>query len=207
MRRAIRKIQDVSGKRARKRPVVQFDPNRKVRNFYIRAARLALAAGVLSFLPEAFAMNGLGHPEIKPKWAIDDSRWITLGAGFRGSGVWVENPSADNSRTLFSIDNARVFLNGQIHKYIKFESYTDCTFCNNTDPGDNPRMSYTVLAAIGKVEFNRYINIWGGRMQIPTERGEWPDLFTRRPMTPSRRHLFRRASAQNSQRRGRALRP
>jgi hypothetical protein len=100
-----------------------------------------------------------------------------VGAGFRGSGVWVENPSADNFRTLFSIDNARVFLNGQIHKYIKFESYTDCTFCNNTDPGDNPKMSYTVLAAIGKVEINRYINIWGGRMQIPTERGELAGPF------------------------------
>jgi hypothetical protein len=89
----------------------------------------------------------------------------------------VENPSADNFKTLFSIDNARVFLNGQIHKYIKFESYTDCTFCNNTDPGDNPKMSYTVLAAIGKVEINRYVNIWGGRMQIPTERGELAGPF------------------------------
>ena len=38
-------------------------------------------------------------------------------------------------------------------------------------------MSYTVLAAIGKVEFNRYINIWGGRMQIPTERGELAGPF------------------------------
>ena len=41
-------------------------------------------------------------------------------------------------------------------------------------------MSYTVLAAIGKVEFNRYINIWGGRMQIPTEPGELAGPFHQR---------------------------
>ena len=99
------------------------------------AILLALATSFLPLAPQAFAMNGLGHPVITPKWAIDDTRGFTLGAGFRGSGVWMENPSADNFKTLFSIDNARVFLNGQIHKYIKFEGYTDCTFCNNTDPG------------------------------------------------------------------------
>ncbi len=131
---------------------------------------IPLVLSFLSLLPEALAMNG--QIADGPKWIIDDTKWFTLGIGFRGSGVWVENRSTDNFRTSFSIDNARVYLNGQIHKYVKFESYTECTFCNNTDPGDNPRMSYTVLAAIGKVEINRYVNFWGGRMLVPTERGE-----------------------------------
>jgi hypothetical protein len=177
MRSDSKKAQNISGKCVTARPAVKFDLNKKARHLYANAAKLALVAGFLSLMPEAFALNGIGHPTITPKWALDDTRGLTLGAGFRGSGVWVENPSADNFKTLFSIDNARVFLNGQIHKYIKFESYTDCTFCNNTDPGDNPKMSYTFLAAIGKVEINRYVNIWGGRMQIPTERGELAGPF------------------------------
>lgn len=129
-----------------------------------------LALSFLFLLPEAFAMNG--HIADGPKWIIDDTKWFTLGIGFRGSGVWVENKDTGNFQTSFSIDNARVYLNGQIHKYVKFESYTECIFCNNTHPGDNPRMSYNILAAIGKVEINRFVNFWGGRMLVPTERGE-----------------------------------
>lgn len=159
-------------------PAIQFDLNRKSSYLYVRVAMLAaLATSFVAFPSEALALNGLGHPEMRPRWAIDDTKWFTLGAGFRGSGVWVENKDTGNFQDNFSIDNARVFLNGQIHRYIKFESYTECIFCNNTDPGDSPKMSYNILAAIGKVEINRYVNIWGGRMQIPTERGELSGPF------------------------------
>ncbi len=159
-------------------PAIQLDLNRKSGYLYVKAAMLAaLATSFVAFPSEALALNGLGHPEMRPRWTIDDTKWFTLGAGFRGSGVWVENKDTGNFRDNFSIDNARVFLNGQIHKYIKFESYTECIFCNNTGPGDNPKMSYNILAAIGKVEINRYVNIWGGRMQIPTERGELSGPF------------------------------
>src|SRR4051794_12688046 len=46
-----------------------------------------------------------------PKYAIDDTRWVSLGMGFRGSGVWVENRGTDSYRSDFSIDNARVYVN------------------------------------------------------------------------------------------------
>ena len=144
----------------------------------VRALILAsLVTGMLAAASEVHALNGLGHANTKPRWTIDETKWFTLGAGFRGSGVWAENPETGNFHNTFRIDNARVFLNGQIHRYIKFESYTDCIFCNNTHPNDNPRMSYNILAAIGKIEINRFINIWGGRMQIPTERGELSGPF------------------------------
>ena len=72
---------------------------------------IPLVLSFLSLLPEALAMNG--QIADGPKWIIDDTKWFTLGIGFRGSGVWVENRSTDNFRTSFSINNARVYLNGQ----------------------------------------------------------------------------------------------
>ena len=112
-----------------------------------------------------------------PKWALDETRWFTAGIGFRGSGIWAQNKATDSYNDSFSIDNARVYLNGQVHKYVKFEINTECFFCNNTSSADNPKMSYNILDAIGKVEINRYVNIWGGRMLVPTERGELSGPF------------------------------
>ena len=60
---------------------------------------------------------------------------------------------------------------------MSFEVNTECFFCNNTSSVDNPKMSYNILDAIGKVEINRYVNIWGGRMLVPTERGELSGPF------------------------------
>jgi len=112
-----------------------------------------------------------------PKYTIDDTRWMTVGMGFRGSGRWAENKATDRFDERFIIDNARLYINGQVHKYVKFELNTECFFCDNTHPGNNPKMSYNILDAIGKLEFNKYINIWGGRMLVPTERGELSGPF------------------------------
>lgn len=131
-----------------------------------------LLAAVLAFASCTAGAQFLENPISKPKWAIDETKWVTLGIGFRGGGVWAENRGTGNFRNDFSIDNARVYMNGQIHEYIKFEVNTECFFCNNTHPGDNPKMSYNVLDAIAKFEYNRHFNIWGGRMLVPTERGE-----------------------------------
>lgn len=154
-------------------------------NFFAQIVLLtALVAAFLSSSPEARAMAGEKvedappiKTENKPKWAIDETRWMTVGMGFRGSGIWTENRATDSYRNDFSIDNARVYLNGQVHKYVKFEINTECFFCNNTSATDNPKMSYNILDAIGKVEINRYLNFWGGRMLVPTERGELSGPF------------------------------
>ena len=120
----------------------------------------ALMIACLSSSPEASAED-FRLPS-GPKYKIDETKWMTVGMGFRGSGVWVENRPTDTFRSDFSIDNARVYLNGQIHQYVKFEVNTECFFCNNTHPDSNPKMSYNILDAIAKVEYNRYLNIWGG---------------------------------------------
>lgn len=153
----------------------------KPRKFLVHVCSVSLAilALIMDFL---FLSSWAQAAEVTlpkgPKYAIDETKWVTLGIGFRGTGLWVENPATGNLRSGdFSIDNARFYLNGQIHQYLKFEVNTECFFCNNTHPGDNPKMSYNVLDAIGKFELNRYFNIWGGRMLVPTERGELSGPF------------------------------
>ncbi|SEM99017.1 hypothetical protein [Nitrosomonas marina] len=113
----------------------------------------------------------VGFDKFKFRMEYDDYRWLTIGAGYRGSGVWAQNEQ-NNYRDRYSNDNARIYVNGQIHRFIKFEFNTECFWCNNTDKGDNPKILFTVLDAVGKFEYNRYFNIWGGRMLVPTERGE-----------------------------------
>lgn len=152
----------------------------KRRNFFVRAASLTvLIAGYwfLSSVAGATDFSSAVNLPSGPKYTIDDTKWVTVGMGFRGSGRWVENKAADRFDGGFLIDNARVYVNGQVHQYVKFELNTECFFCNNTQPGANPKMSYNILDAIGKLEFNRYINIWGGRMLVPTERGELSGPF------------------------------
>jgi len=146
---------------------------KKTNNFCIQMVLVGLL--VIGFLSLSSAV---GATDVKlpsgPKFALDETRWVTLGMGFRGGGVWAESRNYQND---FSIDNARVYVNGQVHEYLKFEINTECFFCNNTHSGDNPKMSYNVLDAIGKVEINRYLNLWGGRMLVPTERGELSGPF------------------------------
>lgn len=118
--------------------------------------------------PDIYPMDMSVKP-ISEKLRIqtDETRWISLGAGFRGTGLWVENQEFGNLKGDFVIDSARLYLNGQFHSYLKFEINSECFYCSNPD-----MRTYNILDAIMKFEFNRYLNLWGGRMLVPTERGE-----------------------------------
>lgn len=139
---------------------------------------IMLVSVALLSMPKAFAWDVSVKP-ISDKLVLktNDTRWIRLGAGYRGTGLWTENLNGNLSSGHYSNDNARLYLNGQINQYLKFEVNTECFFCNNTATGENPRMSYNILDAIAKFEYNRYFNIWGGRMLAPTERGELSGPF------------------------------
>ncbi|PXW89054.1 short chain amide porin [Nitrosomonas sp. Nm84] len=136
---------------------------------------------LIVFLLSAFQANAMDvsmQPlSDKLKVQTSETRWIKLGAGYRGTGTWMENSNGNLNNGTYSNDNARLYLNGQLNQYLKFEVNTECFFCNNTSSGDNPKMSYNILDAIAKFEYNRYLNIWGGRMLVPTERGELSGPF------------------------------
>ena len=96
--------------------------------------------------------------------------------GIRGNYSAVQNQSANGNdySSGFSLNNARIYLNGQVHKYIKFTFNTECFNCavgggNSSFGGQS---SIGMLDAILKFEYNRYVNLWAGRTLVNTERGE-----------------------------------
>lgn len=104
---------------------------------------------------------------------IDETKWISLGLGLRSSFQSIEGAAGNSGNKWsndFNLDNARLYVNGQIHKYLKVEFNTDCQTCSN---GGEVR----VLDAIGKIEYNPYVNLWVGRMLVPAERREMNGPF------------------------------
>lgn len=122
---------------------------------------LALFAGSL--------MLGAGAAQAGGKIAIDDTKWISIGAGARGSYATREDlaPNGDDWSDDFNLDFARIYINGQIHEYIKFELNTECIFC-----GNSALERFHLLDAIAKFEYSPQINVWAGRLLVPAERQE-----------------------------------
>jgi hypothetical protein len=102
--------------------------------------------------------------------------------GIRGGFTAAQNASADGQdySSGFGINNARIYINGQIHENIKFTFNTECFACSKTNDGgggqglggfgDNSGIG--ILDIIAKFEFNQYVNLWAGRTLANTERGE-----------------------------------
>jgi hypothetical protein len=102
------------------------------------------------------------------KISIDDTKWVSIGAGLRTSFRATEDAASGGSDYSkdFEVDNIRLYLNGQVYKGIKFEF--------NTERDDD---SIRVLDAIGKLEFFDLLNIWGGRLLPPSDRSNLDGPF------------------------------
>jgi len=151
----------------------------------VAGAMTALVAGTMSAPPSVYAAGTI---------KADDDKWISIGMGIRTSFNAVENGAgvagAPHYSNEIGIDNARIYINGKVHKYVGFEFNTDCFNCfikagsgsfinpNATSAngvfGQNfgGNSSIGLLDAIGKFEFDEKFNIWVGRMLLPSERGE-----------------------------------
>ncbi len=122
----------------------------------------------------ALAMLTVGYTQTAEAGAtfkIDDTKWVSIGGGLRTSFQAMERGATPNQWSNdFNLDNIRLYINAQLHEYIKVEFNTDCQTCGN---GGEVR----VLDAIGKFEFNPYVNLWVGRMLVPAERREMNGPF------------------------------
>ena len=128
-----------------------------------------LLPAVLTVLSLGYAPNSQAGATFK----IDDTKWVSIGAGLRTSFTAQESAAGRNANKWsndFNLDNIRLYLNGQIHKYFKIEFNTDCQTCGN---GGEVR----VLDAIAKGEFDPWFNVWVGRMLVPAERREMNGPF------------------------------
>jgi hypothetical protein len=139
---------------------------RRWKMFVVAGATMALVTGMVSTVPSVYA-GGM----IK----ADDDKYISIGMGIRQSFNMIEDaaPNGSTYSSDFSINNARIYINGGIHKYIKFAFNTECFGCAvgpNTGFASNTNIG--LLDAIGQFEFNELVNFWVGRTLVPTERGE-----------------------------------
>ena len=157
------------------------------------AAGLGLALFAAMALP---ASHGYAADKIFPSGAKissdDPDQWFSIGMGVRTSFNSQQNAAPDGKSysNNFGIDNARIYMNGGINKYLKFEFNTECFNCpssingggggNGSGGGSNPaannffggNSTIGILDAIGKFEYNSFLNLWVGRLLVPGERGE-----------------------------------
>jgi hypothetical protein len=136
-------------------------------------AAMALVAGTVSTVPNAYAGGTI---------KADDDQWISIGMGTRTSFSMKEDGAASGAQwsNSFAVDNARIYINGKIHKYVGFEFNTECFNCPRSGQAAGGPTTNTfgsnstvgMLDVIGKFEITEMVNIWFGRMLVPTERGE-----------------------------------
>jgi hypothetical protein len=146
------------------------DYKKRWKKFLVAGVTMALVAGMGSTLPSAYAGGKIGTD--------NENQWISIGMGVRTSLNALEHGSANGGSwsNTFNVDNARIYINGKIHKYVGFEFNTECFSCNGPQGAsaqistDNANIG--LLDAIGKFEFNQYVNLWVGRLLVTGARDE-----------------------------------
>lgn len=98
-------------------------------------------------------------------WAAD--KWCNVGAGVRTSFSSMTQNAPGGGGSFFHIDNMRLYTSGKVHQYVGFEFNTDINE-NEFVPGNSNQIQ--LLDAIGKFEFNDYVNVWVGRLLPPSDR-------------------------------------
>jgi hypothetical protein len=127
----------------------------------------ALSAAMLS----ATLISHAPTSDAGATFKIDETKWVSIGAGLRTSFTATEEAAKGSKWSNdFNVDNIRLYLNAQLHEYIKLEFNTDCQTCSN---GGEVR----VLDAIAKFEIDPRFNLWVGRMLVPAERREMNGPF------------------------------
>ncbi len=131
-------------------------------SFKMRPSALSLATGLaLATAPLASTAVYAGA-----KIEIDDTKWVSVGAGLRTSFVSMEKgaPNNDDRSKDFQVENMRLYVSGQIHENVFLEFNTERSV--DSDGDQNIR----VLDAVAKFEFSDLANVWMGRFLPPSDR-------------------------------------
>lgn len=143
-----------------------------------RLARILVLSGLFGILFPSF-ITGPSTAHAGGTIKIDDAHSISIGMGLRSSFNLVEDaaPSGEDRSKDFALDNARIYLSGQLHELVTFEFNTDY----NRQPIETnlPATSedIRVLDAVVKFGFNDYFNIWFGRFLPPSDRSNLDGPF------------------------------
>jgi hypothetical protein len=106
---------------------------------------------------------------------IDDTHSLNIGMGLRSSFNMIKNAAPDGtSRSKdFKLDDARLYVSGQLHEWVTFELNTETQQTADATATENIR----VLDAVVKFGFSEIFNIWFGRFLPPSDRSNLSGPF------------------------------
>ena len=108
------------------------------------------------------------------KIKVDDTRWFSIGLGFRSSFAVTEDgaPNGTDPSSGVSFDNIRLYTAAKVHKNVTLEFNTERSIrcCLDTDH------RIRVLDAVAKFSFKGF-DLWAGRFLPPSDRSNLDGPF------------------------------
>ena len=111
------------------------------------------------------------------KIKVDDTRWFSIGLGFRSSFVVTEDGAANGTdpSSGVSFDNIRLYTAAKVHENVTLEFNTELSDGNST-ASLNTDQSIRVLDAVAKFSFKGF-DLWAGRFLPPSDRSNLDGPF------------------------------
>ena len=117
------------------------------------------------------------------KIKVDDTRWFSIGLGFRSSFVVTEDgaPNGTDPSSGVSFTNIRLYTAAKVHENVTLEFNTersDGDRATATDVGNNlnTQNKIQVLDAVAKFSFKGF-DLWAGRFLPPSDRSNLDGPF------------------------------
>ena len=109
------------------------------------------------------------------KIKVDDTKWFSIGMGFRSSFAITENgaPNGTSDSAGVSFDNIRLYTAAKVHKNVSLEFNTERS-TGNDSLDTNHRIR--VLDAVAKFSFKGF-DLWAGRFLPPSDRSNLDGPF------------------------------
>ena len=109
------------------------------------------------------------------KIKVDDTKWFSIGMGFRSSFAITEDgaPNGSDSSSGVSFDNIRLYTAAKVHKNVSLEFNTERSTGNDSRDTDH---RIRVLDAVAKFSFKGF-DLWAGRFLPPSDRSNLDGPF------------------------------
>ena len=109
------------------------------------------------------------------KIKVDDTRWFSIGLGFRSSFAVTESgaPNGSDSSSGVSFTNIRLYTAAKVHENVTLEFNTERSIGTNGFDNDH---RIRVLDAVAKFSFKGF-DLWAGRFLPPSDRSNLDGPF------------------------------